>query len=128
LWKTLDTGACVALDFVDGGYPSTYLCSLTELLALHHRLVSHAASRGADWVVVEIADGLLQRETSQLLQSAAFRETVDAWVFATNDALGAVGGLSVLRTWGITPAAISGILTASPLAMREAQAATGVPC
>jgi len=63
-----------------------------------------------------------------LLQSAAFRETVDAWVFATNDALGAVGGLSVLRTWGITPAAISGILTASPLAMREAQAATGVPC
>jgi hypothetical protein len=128
LWKAMDAGACVALDFVDGGYASTYLCSLSDLLDLHHRLVSHAASRGSDWVVIEIADGLLQRETSQLLQSSAFRETVDAWVYATNDPLGAVGGVSVLRGWGITPAAISGLLTASPLAIRETNAATGVRC
>ncbi len=128
VWKAMDSGASVALDFVDGGFPSTYLCSLVELLDLHHRLVFHAASRGADWVVIEIADGLLQRETSQLLGSPAFRDTVGGWVFATNDPLAAVGGVSVLRGWDIRPAAISGILTASPLAMREAQAATGVRC
>ena len=128
LWKATDTGACAALDFVDGGYPSTYLCSLGELLALHRRLISHAASKGADWVVVEIADGLLQPETSHLLKSPTFRETVDAWVFTTCDALGAVGGLSLLKQWGITPAAISGLISTSPLAMREAHAATGVQC
>jgi hypothetical protein len=27
-WNMLDAGACVALDFVDGGFPSTYLSSL----------------------------------------------------------------------------------------------------
>lgn len=128
LWKTMDTGTCVALDFVDGGYPSTYMCSLGELLALHHTLVSHAASKGADWVVIEVADGLLQRETAALFQSAAFRDTVDGWVFATIDPLAAVGGVSMLGRWGITPLAISGLMTTSPLATREAQAATGVRC
>jgi hypothetical protein len=128
LWKVMDTGACAALDFVDGGYPSTYLCPLEELLDLHQTLVSHAVSKGADWVVIEIADGLLQRETAGLLQSAAFKDTVDAWVFATNDPLGAVGGICTLRGWGITPVTISGLISMSPLAMQETKAATGMEC
>lgn len=128
LWKVVDTGACVALDFVDGGYSSTYLCSLDDLLDLSRTLVAHAVSKGADWVVMEIADGLLQKETTQLLQSAEFKDTVDAWVFTTNDPLGAVGGVCMLRSWGITPVATSGIISMSPLAMQEAQAATGVAC
>lgn len=128
LWKFMDAGACAALDFVDGGHPSTYLCPLDELLDLNRALVAHAASRGADWVVLEIADGLLQKETAALLKSAAFKSTVDAWVFATNDPLGAVGGMHMLRAWGITPVAISGIITMSPLAMAEARAGTGIEC
>ncbi len=128
LWKVLDTGACAALDFVDGGYPSTYLCPLSELLDLNRSLVAHAESKGADWVVIEIADGLLQTETAALLQSAAFRDGVDAWVYVTNDPLGAVGGLRILQGWGITPVAISGIISMSPLAMQEASAATGMTC
>src|SRR5262249_24482506 len=35
LWTMIDAGACIGLDFVDGGWPSTYLCELDELLALH---------------------------------------------------------------------------------------------
>lgn len=128
LWKVKDTGACVALDFVDGGHPSTYLCTLDELLDLHRTLVTHAASRGAEWVVIEIADGLLQKETSALLQSPAFTSTVDAWVFATSDPLGALGGVWMLSDWGIAPVAMSGLLTMSPLAMQEVQANSGVQC
>ncbi len=128
LWKVKDTGACVALDFVDGGHPSTYLCTLDELLDLHRVLVSNAASHGAEWVVIEIADGLLQKETAALLQSPAFTRTVDAWVFATSDPLGALGGVWTLRDWGIVPEAISGLLSMSPLAMREAHAGSGVRC
>jgi len=127
-WKVVDVGARPALDFVDGGYPSTYLCSLDELLQLHETLVAHAAAAGADWVVIEIADGLLQRETSALLQSAAFRDTVDAWVFATGDPLGAIGGLCTLRARGIRPIAISGVVSMSPLAAQEVQTATGMLC
>src|SRR6202165_1659918 len=61
-WNMLDAGACVALDFVDGGFPSTYLSTLDELLHLYDLLITRAAGAGASWGVVEIADGLLQRE------------------------------------------------------------------
>jgi hypothetical protein len=127
-WNMLDAGACAALDFVDGGYPSTYLCSLEELLTLHRQLIAEAASQGAKWVVLEIADGLLQRETAALLKSSLFTETVDAWVFAAADPLAAAGGISVLRERGITPLAISGVVSMSPLAIRETQLATGLHC
>jgi hypothetical protein len=127
-WSMLDAGASPALDFIDGGFPSTYLATLEDLLHLHHLLVAHATSLGAQWVVVEIADGLLQTETAALLQCPSFTETVNHWVFATSDPLAAVGGVRVLRGWGIEPVAISGIISMSPLAMREASAATKVRC
>jgi hypothetical protein len=127
-WSILDAGACVALDFVDGGYASTYLCTLEALLALHRLLINHAASQGAEWVVVEIADGLLQRETAGLLQDSRFRAGVDAWVFAATDPLAASGGVCMLRGWGIEPVAVSGLVSMSPLSIHEAQAATGLLC
>lgn len=127
-WTMLDAGACTVLDFVDGGYPSTYLVSLPELLDLHQLLLEEAAARGAKWAVVEIADGLLQGETAALIQSRAFTRTVDAWVFAAGDPLAAVSGVKILSGWGITPLGISGRVTMSPLCVREASAATGMTC
>ncbi len=127
-WQMLDAGAHPALDFVDGGFPSTYLCTLDELLNLYSLLTAHTALQGAEWVVIEIADGLLQGETAALLQSPVFTATVDDWVFATSDPLGAAGGMRVLREWGIEPVAISGLISQSPLGMREVKAATGVEC
>lgn len=127
-WKMLDAGACVALDFVDGGLASTYLCDLEELLNLHDLFIGHAAFQKASCMVVEIADGLLQNETAALLQSPRFTGTVDAWILAAGDPLGAAGAVRVLRSWGIRPLAISGVVSMSPLAMKEAQIATGLPC
>jgi hypothetical protein len=127
-WSMQDAGAHPVLDFVDGGLPSTYLCTLEELLALHHLLCAHATAQGAGWVVMEIADGLLQKETSALLQCQRFTETIDAWVFACGDALAAAGGVDILRAWGLEPVVMSGVISMSPLGMREAQARTGVPC
>jgi hypothetical protein len=127
-WNMLDAGACIALDFVDGGLPSTYLSTLDELVHLYHLLISRAAAAGASWVVVEIADGLLQRETAALLQHPGFAATVGAWIFAAGDPLAAVGGVGVLRNWAIEPLAISGVVSMSPLGMKETQAATQLPC
>jgi hypothetical protein len=79
-------------------------------------------------VVVEIADGLLQNETATLLQNHRFTRTVDAWVFAAGDPLGAAGGVGVLRKWGIEPLAISGVVSMSALGIRETQTATELPC
>lgn len=127
-WGMLDAGACVALDFVDGGFASTYLARLDELLSLFRVLVTNAAARGAEWIVMEIADGLLQKETAALLQHRAFVEAVDAWVFAAGDPLSAVAGVRLLRGWGIEPVAVSGRVTMSPLAVKEAESACGLPC
>ncbi len=127
-WGMLDAGARPALDFVDGGWPSTYLAPLADLLGLHRLFVNHAASLGARSVVIEIADGLLQIETAALLRCEAFTKTVDHWVFATGEAVAAAGGVRVLGDLGIRPVAISGVISMSPLAMREAESATGIRC
>jgi hypothetical protein len=127
-WGMLDAGACVALDFVDGGFPSTFLTSLGDLLGLKELLVGHAAARGAQWVVMEIADGLLQSETAALLQCEAFTRSVFAWVFAAGDPMSAAAGVRLMRDWHLEPVAVSGRVTMSALAMREAEAASGVRC
>jgi hypothetical protein len=78
-------------------------------------------------VVVEVADGLLQAETGALFQASHFVRSVDAWLLAATDPLAAVGGVAVLRGWGITPAAISGRVSMSPLGLREVEHATKLP-
>ena len=118
----LDRGSDMAIDFSWFGFPSTYLCSLEELLDLHQSLLDVAATIEPDFVLVEIADGLLQRETHMLLSSAAFMGTVDEVLFSCSDSLGALGGLQVLNEMGIQPFAISGLVTSSPLLVEEARA------
>ena len=127
-WNMLDAGAGVALDFVDGGYPSTYLCGHDDLVGLHRLLLNHAAAQSANYAVIEIADGLLQRETSMLLQSSIFTNTVDSWVFAGGDPMSAESGIRMMRGWGIEPMAVSGALTMSSLNIREVEDATGLKC
>ena len=127
-WSMLDAGACAALDFTDGGWPSTYLCTREQLLQLYHLLVGHARERGAEWVVVEIADGLLQVETAALLNSPQFRSTVDHFLFAAGEPMAAVGGVGMLRQWGIEPLAVSGVVSMSPLNIREVEAAVKLRC
>jgi hypothetical protein len=127
-WQMQDAGAFPTFDFIDGGFASTYLLSLDELLDLANRLFSQAAAQKAEYIVVEIADGLLQRETAALLKSSAFVNMVDAWVFAASESMAAVEGVRLLRSCGIEPMAISGVVSMSPLGMRETEAETGVPC
>lgn len=127
-WNMLDAGAHVALDFVDGGLPSTYLCTPEELLSLHNLLLSNAAAQGAEWAVVEIADGLLQPETAVLLQSLRFRSTVDHFLFAAGEPMAALAGVNMLRSWDVEPLAVSGVVSMSSLSIREAEEATKVRC
>lgn len=123
-----DAGAVRVLDFTDFGHASTYLLPHEHVAALLDAIVGELAAPGPDVVVVEVADGLFQSETARLTADPAFTAATDHVVFAATDALGAVAGRSVLSSRGVAVSAISGILTASPLAMRETRAAiTDVP-
>jgi hypothetical protein len=127
-WNMLDAGADLALDFVDGGFPSTYLCTPDELLNLHNLLIGEASVQGAEWAVIEIADGLLQPETAALLQSLRFRSTVDHFLFAAGEPMSALAGVNMLRRWDVEPLAVSGVVSMSSLSIREAEAATKLRC
>ncbi len=121
----LDAGVPV-LDFTDVGMVSTYKMPLERIEAGFETLVGTAAARGAEIVVVEIADGVFQAETAEILRCSRIKDRLDTVLFAAPDALSAVGGVATLRGHGLEPFAVSGVLTCSPLAAAEAAAAAGI--
>ena len=80
-----------------------------------------------DVVVIEIADGILQRETKMLLENKTFMSVVDHVVFSCGDSLSALSGVNVLREMNIFPTALSGLFTASPLLIDEVRKTVDVP-
>ncbi len=126
-WAMLDAGADLVLDFTDLGVPSTFGVAMPQLETIFAQLVNHLAADGAEVIVLEVADGLFQEETGALIGSQTFKHLVDDVVFAAGDALGACAGVSRLRDQDLNVVAVSGALTASPLAVREAQQALGLP-
>jgi hypothetical protein len=114
-----DLGADMSLDFSYLGYPSTFLCSEKELLDLYETLLAAVLPAKPEYVVVEIADGLYQRETKFLYLNKEFMSTVHAVLFSAGDSLSALHGYELLKAQGIIPMALSGLFTASPLLIKE---------
>ncbi|MDM9559447.1 DUF1611 domain-containing protein [Bordetella petrii] len=127
LWRMMDAGARPALDFTSAGVVSTYKVERAELLRIFLTLASHAMNTGIDILVIEVADGLYQRETALLLQAPEFQELVDGVFFAARDALGAKAGVEWLARHRLKTIALSGIITIAPLAIQEATEAVGLP-
>lgn len=129
----VDAGAAMALDFTDAGHASTYQVAVDELERIGSRLLGELERGGCDVAVVEIADGLYQRETASLLATASLRDWVGGLVFAAGDALSAVAGVRWLHEQNWRVLAFSGLVSASPLAVAEAsavlrQAGISTPC
>ncbi|MGD1893808.1 MAG: hypothetical protein ACFB15_24845, partial [Cyclobacteriaceae bacterium] len=122
-----DLGADVAIDFSYFGYPSTYLCSETELLDLYESLLRLTLEKQPDYVIIEIADGIIQRETKMLMTNHRFMNTVDEVIFSAGDSLAAIQGIQTLKSWGIIPTALCGMFTASPLLIGEVQEHSSIP-
>lgn len=126
-WCMIDAGAHKMLDFTDVGMSSTYKQPMNVLERKFAELVNHLTHSGTELNLVEIADGIYQRETSRILESDIFRELIDVVIFAAPDSMGAAAGVAHLRSLGHNVVAMSGLLTRSPLAVREAAAVTGLP-
>ncbi|WP_216699225.1 DUF1611 domain-containing protein [Arthrobacter sp. H14] len=122
-----DGGATKVLDFTDFGYPTTFKLDYETVRGLLTSMIDALTFSATDVVVIEIADGVYQGETSRLLSDPVFHDAVDHVIFSAADALGAAGGLQVLRESGVNVAAVSGLLTASPLAAKEAASVLDTP-
>lgn len=117
-----DRGASLAVDFAQFGFPSTYLMEESTLLQLHRALLNEVEWMAhPDYIVIEIADGLLQRETEMLLKNHAFMSGIAGVVLSCGDSLGVLSGLHWLEKCGIAPKAVSGLFTASELLVKEVQ-------
>ena len=126
-WVMLDAGAHRMLDFTDVGLASTYRQPITVVERKFIELVDHLTASGSGVNLVEVADGIFQRETAQLIESEVFHSNVDLVLFAANDAMGAVLGVNHLRGLGFDVIGVSGRITRSPLSVREARLATELP-
>ncbi len=115
----LDCGADVVGDFSDFGFPSTFMCEKEELLDLYQSLLENMAAKGVELLVMEIADGIWQRETEFLLRDKAFMKTIHSVVFSCGDSLSAIQGVKSLREMDIQPVLVSGRFTMSPLLITE---------
>jgi hypothetical protein len=125
MWSMIDAGSRRSLDFTDMGHASTAGLSPAQVERTALSLIAHVAADHPDVIVVEIADGVLQTETASLLRSRVFRGLIDGAIFAAADALGAFAGREWLLREGLPVLGVSGLVSASPLASREAEAAMG---
>ncbi len=121
-------GARPVLDFNSAGYPSTYMLALEELLGVYESILGNLRASNPDYIILEIADGIFQRETRMLLESAEVRRSADHVFFAASDSLSAESGVRLVREYGLPLRATAGSVTQSPLASREAEEALGMPC
>lgn len=126
LWKMHDAGALRVLDFVDAGWPSTYLTPLPVLERIYTDLIAHTAI-DMNVVVVEIADGLGQAETAHLLRCDALRQTATALVYAAPDPMAAAAGERWLVEAGLPLVALSGLVTARAEDSEETRALVKTP-
>ncbi|MCY6381197.1 hypothetical protein [Hoeflea prorocentri] len=126
-WLMRDYGASEVLDFTDVGHASTFNIHPDRLFEGAENLLGTLSRRGCSVAVVEIADGLYQSETAALAQMEQLKSILTGTFFAAGDAMGAVSGASDLARYGHRVLGISGALTRSPLAAREAATASGFP-
>lgn len=115
-------GAINVADMTEFGYPSSYLLERDEVVDLFWRIYNNlAAHAGPDgYIVMEIADGILQRETEMLLSDPNIQASVHKLLFACGDPLSAQAGIDILRgRYNLSPAAFTGMVGNSELAIRE---------
>ncbi len=122
-----DCGAAWVADFGVLGYPSTYMLEMFELLQIYQHLFMLAETQNLEVLVMEIADGIYQRETRMLLENEEFRSTVSGTLFSAVDSLGAIQGIQFLTSLGLQPMFVSGLHTASPLLQNEVSQLTKIP-
>jgi len=123
-----DAGAVASLDFTYAGWPSTANLPEGTLLSIAARLRSALQAWEPEFVVLEIADGVLQRETAMMLAHDGFRASIDGVTFAGPDALSCDAGVRRLRELGYKVLAAAGLVANGPLGIAEVEGTCDVRC
>ncbi|MBX3282256.1 MAG: hypothetical protein KF756_07240 [Acidobacteria bacterium] len=107
-----DNGAFATVSFLDFGLPSTVGHADLEKVAIG--ALNHLNSLSPDLIVAELGDGVMGGySVENLLASAKLMSAVKKIVFCASDFVGVVGGLTVLKEFGLRPDIIAGSVTDS---------------
>jgi hypothetical protein len=126
--KMKQAGAEGTVDFLDAGYPSTFGCSREELEVIFASFIDYFARSGVSIVVMEVADGVFQRETEIVLSSSYIMKRIRGIIAAAPDSLAAFGMIKYLSDiFDLVPDFIAGIITSAPLSTQELKKRVSVP-
>ncbi|MBU0756150.1 MAG: hypothetical protein KJ645_13490 [Planctomycetes bacterium] len=123
-----DCGAQHIADFSYFGFPSTYMLEIEDLMSIFHGVDLKYGNNPRNYLVLEFADGVFQRETAMLLHHQEVRSRIYKLVFCAADSVGVAGGLDVLKnSFDLVPDAVSGRCSSSPMTIREIEIFSKIP-
>jgi GTP-binding protein EngB required for normal cell division len=125
--EMVSASAAYTTDFSDYGFPSTYKCDKDELLDLYGQMLLDIEKVKPDVTLIEIADGILQRETSMLLSDSLIQKSTKGVIITADSAPAALFAVEYLQKMRYNVIAVSGAMTSSPLYMREFENHCNIP-
>ena len=117
--EMVSASAVHVTDFSDYGFPSTYKCEREELMDLFKTMLDDLAKLKPDVIIMEVADGILQRETKMILNEPIFKKLTRGIIVTADSAPSALYTVEYLERLGYKIFCVSGSITSSPLYTKE---------
>lgn len=109
-----DHGAFQTASFLDCGLPSTV--DVENLASVAKAILNHLNSFEPDLIVVELGDGIVGGyAVDSILRDFEIRESIQSFVFCASDYVGVIGGIAVLKNFGIEIDVVAGSVTDSQM-------------
>lgn len=109
-----DHGAVATASFIDCGLPSTV--DVADLAPFSKAIINRLGEAEPDLIVIELGDGIIGGYgVETILHDDEIKEAIGTFVFCASDYVGVVGGIEVLRRWGIEIDVIAGSVTDSQM-------------
>lgn len=107
-----DCGAFTTASFLDCGLPSTV--GIDDLAPIAKAILNKLNESNPDLIVVELGDGIVGGySVDSILKDKEIREATTSFVFCASDYVGVVGGIEILKRFGISIDVIAGSVTDS---------------
>lgn len=109
-----DCGADATASFLDCGLPSTV--GIEDLSPVAKAILNHLNESQPDLIVVELGDGIVGGyAVDSVLKDAEIKNAISSFVFCAGDYVGVIGGIAVLKNFGIEIDVIAGSVTDSQM-------------
>lgn len=107
-----DCGAFATASFLDCGLPSTV--GIDDLSPIAKAILNKLNEENPDLIVVELGDGIVGGySVDSILHDEEIKKATSSFVFCASDYVGVIGGIEVLKRFGISIDVIAGSVTDS---------------